>query len=107
MFKAGVIKNRKLSNGDLFAVLNLLDYCTTYLLITTGGEELMPLGASVIEGYGMLGLLFYKLVVTLAVIVCSRRLFTESLWSLLNGAFAGVVVWNNIGLAANCFYSLL
>lgn len=63
----------------------------------------MPLGASVIEGYGMLGLLFYKLVVTLAVIVCSRRLFTESLWSLLNGAFAGVVMWNNIGLAANCF----
>lgn len=105
MPKARITKNRKLSNGDLFAVLNLLDYSTTYLLITTGGEELMPLGASVIEDYGMLGLLFYKLIVTLVVIFCSKRLFTESLWSLLNGAFAGVVVWNNVGLFLSVFFS--
>jgi|TARA_R110000851_G_scaffold201021_1_gene352203 hypothetical protein len=105
MPKTRIIKNRKLSNGDLFAVLNLLDYSTTYLLITTGGEELMPLGASVIDGYGMLGLLFYKLVVTLIVIFCSKRLFTESLWSLLNGAFAGVVIWNNVGLFLSVFFS--
>ena len=105
MPKTRIIKNRKLSNGDLFAVLNLLDYSTTYLLITTGGEELMPLGASVIDGYGMLGLLFYKLVVTLIVIFCSKRLFTESLWSLLNGAFAGVVIWNNVGLFLSVFFN--
>lgn len=105
MSKTRITKSRKLSNGDLFAVLNLLDYSTTYLLITTGGEELMPLGASVIEDYGILGLLFYKLIVTLAVIFCSKRLFTESLWSLLNGAFAGVVIWNNIGLFLSVFFN--
>lgn len=88
-------------------VLNLIDYCTTNLLITTGGEELMPLAASIISNQGMGGLLVYKLVLTFLVILASKKFFTASIWSLLNGAFTGVVLWNTMGLAANCFYSLL
>jgi len=107
MLKARISKNARLSSGDLFVVLNLIDYCTTNLLITTGGEELMPLAASIISEQGMTGLLLYKLSLTFFVVITSKKLFTKSAWSLLNGAFSGIVLWNTIGLAANCLYSLL
>ena len=105
MYQTGVTQEKlDLSQANFFIVLNLLDYLTTHLLISMDGEELMPLGASVISDYGMPGLLFYKLSVTLAVLIIAKRFrFKDSLWNLLNGAFTGVILWNNLGV----FLSLL
>lgn len=65
----------------------------------------MPLGAHMIEAYGMYGLFLYKVAVTSFVVFVLRFLdCRESFWSLLNGAFTGVVLWNTAGLVADCFY---
>ena len=83
-------------------MLNLIDFCTTNTLLSMGGEELMPLGLKVIEAYGMPGLLFYKIIVSMAVIYLFKTLkIRANLWDLLNGAFAGIVTWNNAGIAAS------
>ena len=88
----------------LFIVLNIIDYCTTNSLLFLGGEEVMPLGVAVIESYGMLGLFLYKITITAAVVIFSRIIaFRDSLWDLLNGIFAGIVTWNNVGIAASIF----
>lgn len=97
--------HRPISNAALFVVLNLLDYITTHILISTDGEELMPLGIHVIENYGFPGLLAYKLFLTAAVVGVSKvARFRESLWSLLNGAFTGVILWNTLGIVLSLFF---
>jgi hypothetical protein len=98
--------HRPISNASLFVVLNLLDYTTTHILISTDGEELMPLGIHVIENYGFPGLLAYKLALTAVVIGVSKLAnFRDSLWNLLNGAFTGVVLWNTLGAFLSMFVS--
>ena len=100
MYKAGVSKKFLISQENFFLILNLLDYLTTHILISGDGEELMPVGFHVIENYGMPGLLAYKLLLTFVILGISKPLkFSESLWSLLNGAFTGVVLWNTLGIA--------
>ncbi len=86
-------------------VLNLIDYCVTNILITTGGEELMPLAASIIEDYGMSGLLFYKLTLTFFVIIASRKFFRDPVWDLLNGVFTGIVLWNTFGIVLGLLFN--
>tara|TARA_A200000159_G_scaffold78844_1_gene73069 strand:- start:345 stop:632 length:288 start_codon:yes stop_codon:yes gene_type:complete len=89
---------------QLFIMLNIIDFCTTSTLLSMGGEELMPLGLEVIKTYGMLGLLLYKLVVSLSVIYVLRFLNPrERVWDLLNGAFTGIVLWNNLGIFLSIF----
>ena len=89
---------------QLFIMLNIIDFCTTNTLLSMGGEELMPLGLQVIESYGMPGLLLYKLAISLSVIYTLRFFkLRERVWDLLNGAFTGIVMWNNIGIAASIF----
>ena len=85
-------------------MLNIIDFCTTKTLLSMGGEELMPLGLEVIETYGMPGLLLYKLVLSVSVIY-ALRLFKvrERVWGLLNGSFAGIVLWNNLGIFLSIF----
>ena len=96
---------KQLSNQAFFAVLNSLDYLTTHILITTDGQELMPVGASVIENYGMPGLFLFKTSLTL-VIICIGKLarFKDTLWDLLNGALTAVVVWNSLGIFLSMFF---
>lgn len=105
MYKTGVSKKFLISHENFFLILNLLDYLTTHILISGDGEELMPVGFHVIENYGMPGLLAYKLLLTFAVLGVSRLFkFSESLWSLLNGAFTGVVLWNSTGIFLSIFF---
>ena len=104
MYKTGVIEKQGISHGNFFIILNLIDYLTTHILISMDGEELMPVGFHVIEAYGMPGLLAYKLLVTFFVLGVGKVFkFSDSLWGLLNGAFTGVILWNNLGV----FLSLL
>jgi len=92
---------------QLFIMLNLIDFSTTNLLLSLGGEEIMPVGVAVITAFGMPGLLLYKLAVTLCVIYLFRILKSrDKLWDLLNGAFAGIVTWNNVGIAASIITEL-
>ena len=105
MCKAGVSKKFLMSHENFFVILNLLDYLTTHILIAGDGEELMPAGFYVIENYGMPGLLTYKLLVTFAVLGVGRLFrFSSSLWSLLNGAFTGVILWNTLGIVLSLFF---
>ena len=105
MYKTGALKKQlQLSHGNFFIILNLLDYLTTHVLISLDGQELMPFGAQVIQDYGMPGLLSYKLSLTFLILILGIRLkFSNSLWSVLNGVFTGIVTWNNLGV----FLSLL
>ena len=107
MFETGALKNQlKLGHGNFFIVLNLLDYLTTHVLISLDGQELMPFGAQVIQDYGMLGLLFYKLSLTFLILFLGIRLkFSRSLWSVLNGVFTGIVTWNNLGIVLGLFFN--
>lgn len=107
MSEAGIhYWKRGLSHQAFFVLLNLLDYLLTHSLISTGGEELMPLGAHMIEAYGMYGLFLYKVVVTSFVVFTLRLLdCRESLWSLLNGTFTGIVIWNTTGIVLDLFFS--
>ena len=106
MCKAGVSKKFLIGHESFFVILNLLDYLTTHILIAGDGEELMPIGFHVIENYGMLGLFAYKLLVTFAVLGTGRLFkFSDSLWSLLNGAFTGVILWNSFGVFLSIFFT--
>ena len=106
MLKTGAVKKQTLSHAAFFLTLNLLDYLTTHTLISMDGEELMPLGYNVIEAYGMPGLLAYKLFITFVILAISIRFkFQDSLWGLLNGAFTGVVLWNNLGIFSSLFFN--
>ncbi len=106
MYKTGVITRKGISHGNFFIILNLIDYITTHILISMDGEELMPLGFHVIENYGMPGLLFYKLSLTFCVLAIAKAFkFTDSLWSLLNGAFTGVILWNTLGIVLGLFFN--
>ena len=97
---------RGLSHQAFFVLLNLLDYFLTHSLISTGGEELMPLGAHMIEAHGMFGLFMYKVVVTSAVVLTLNFLSCrENFWRLLNGTFTGVVLWNTTGIVLGLFLS--
>ena len=89
-----------------FVVLNLIDYCTTNLLLSLGGQEVMPVSDYVIQNHGMLGLFVFKLAVTVFVIY-GTRIFSmdDRLWGLLNGAFTAVVLWNNAGIILSAFLS--
>ena len=89
-----------------FVILNLIDYCTTNLLLSLGGQEVMPVSDYVIQDYGMLGLFVFKLAVTVFVIY-GTRIFSmdDRLWGLLNGAFTAVVLWNNTGIILSAFLS--
>ncbi len=91
---------------QLFVLLNLMDFCTTNLLLSLDGEEVMPISATVIEALGMPGLFSYKVITSLAVIY-ALRLFKakDSLWDLLNGAFTGVIIWNNVGVFLTALFS--
>jgi len=106
MFETGALKKQlRLGHGNFFIVLNLLDYLTTHVLISLDGQELMPFGAQVIQDYGMPGLLFYKLSLTFLILTLGIRLkFSDSLWSILNGVFAGIVTWNNLGIFLSVFF---
>jgi|SaaInlV_120m_DNA_3_1039746.scaffolds.fasta_scaffold18646_2 hypothetical protein len=97
---------RSLSHQAFFAVLNLLDYFLTHSLISAGGEELMPLGAHMIEDYGMYGLFIYKVVVTCVVLLILNSLnCKENFWKLLNGAFTGIILWNNVGIVLGLLFN--
>ena len=105
MYKAGVHKHFTMKASGFFVVLNLLDYLTTHILLSLDGQEVMPMGDWVIRNYDMLGLYAYKLVVTAAVLVLASVLkFKDSLWSLLNGTFAGIVLWNTLGIVLSLFF---
>ena len=104
MHKTGASEKRGISHGNLFVILNLIDYLTTHILISMDGEELMPVGFHVIEAYGMPGLLTYKLLITFAVLGVGKLFkFSDSLWNLLNGAFTGVILWNTLGIVLSLF----
>ena len=86
-------------------MLNIIDFCTTKTLLSMGGEELMPLGLKVIEASGMPGLLSYKLALSVSVIYTLRFFkLRERIWDLLNGSFAGIVLWNNLGIVLSFFF---
>ena len=96
---------RGLSHQAFFVVLNLLDYLSTHSLMSTGGEELMPLGKLMIDFAGMPGLFLYKIAVTALVLLTLDFLkFKDTFWRLLNGVFTGIILWNTLGIAASCFY---
>ena len=100
MYKTGAITKSRIGYDVFFVILNLIDYITTHTLISMDGEELMPLGFHVIQSYGMVGLLLYKLTITLCVLGLSRTIrFSSSAWDLLNGAFTAIVLWNTLGIA--------
>ena len=105
MCKAGVSKKFLMSHESFFVILNLLDYLTTHILITGDGEELMPAGAWVIAEAGMPGLLLFKLGLTAALLTIFRRFKpSDSMWSLLNGALTGVILWNTLGVLLGCLH---
>lgn len=106
MHKTGDNKSRRdLAHGSFFLFLNILDYLTTHLLIITGGMEVMPLGASVIETHGLAGLFVYKMGLTSLVLIATLRFkFSETFWNLLNGAFTGIVMWNSMGSFLSIFF---
>ena len=106
MYKAGDDKFRRdLAHGGFFLFLNILDYLTTHLLITTGGMEIMPLGASVIESHGLAGLFTYKMGLTALVLIATLKFkFSETFWNLLNGVFTGIVTWNSMGSFLSIFF---
>ena len=106
MYKAGVTEKQGISHGNLFVILNLIDYLTTHILISMDGEELMPVGFHVIEAFGMPGLFAYKLLTTFAVLGVAKLFkFSDSLWNLLNGAFTGVILWNTLGIVLSLFFN--
>ena len=95
---------RGLSHQVFFVVLNLLDYLSTHSLISTGGEELMPLGKLMIDSAGMPGLFLYKIAVTALVLLALDFLkFKDAFWRLLNGAFTGIILWNTLGIFLSIF----
>ena len=64
----------------------------------------MPLGAAVIRDYGLSGLLVYKVSLPVFLLVVSLKIkFSETFWSLLNGAFVGIVTWNSLGIFLSIF----
>tara|TARA_B100000212_G_scaffold287880_1_gene228792 strand:+ start:3043 stop:3261 length:219 start_codon:yes stop_codon:yes gene_type:complete len=70
------------------------------------GEELMPVGFHVIEDFGLPGLLIYKLSLTFCILGIAKAFkFSDSLWSLLNGAFTGVILWNTLGVVLSLFFN--
>ena len=106
MHKTGAaITEKSLANAGFFLFLNILDYLTTHSLIMSGGVEVMPIGAVVIRDYGVAGLFIYK--VTLPVVLfffTIRFRFSQTFWDLLNGAFAGIVAWNSLGIFLSIFF---
>jgi hypothetical protein len=103
MYETGL--HRQISHQAFFVILNLLDYLTTHTLISTDGQELMPVGSAVIENYGLIGLLVFKLSLTSLVILLGKTFsFKDSLWELLNGFLTAVVVWNSTGIFLSMFF---
>lgn len=105
MYKAGADKpGRDLASAGFFIFLNILDYLTTHLLVSTGGLEIMPIGAAIIRDYGLPGLLVYKSGIPVLLVVASLRVnFSRTFWNLLNGAFTGIVIWNSLGAFSSIF----
>lgn len=103
MYETGL--HRQISHQAFFVILNLLDYLTTHTLISTDGQELMPVGNAIIENYGLTGLLAFKLSLTFLVILLGKVFrFKDSLWELLNGFLTAVVVWNSTGIFLSMFF---
>ena len=106
MHKTGAaITGKNLANAGFFLFLNILDYLTTHSLITSGGVEIMPVGAAVIRDYGLHGLFIYKVSLPVFLLAVSSRIkFSETFWNLLNGAFVGIVTWNSLGIFLSIFF---
>ena len=106
MYKTGAaITEKRLANAGFFLFLNILDYLTTHSLITSGGVEVMPLGAAVIRDYGLTGLFIYKVTLPIVLFFFTIRFrFSQTFWDLLNGAFVGIVTWNSLGIFLSIFF---
>ena len=81
----------------LFIVLNLADFCTTASIISMGGKEVMPVAKGFIDGYGLTGLFFHKLVIASGIAYLCRD-FAKRWWDLLNALFSAIVTWNTLQL---------
>ena len=106
MCKTGATINEKsLTNAGFFLFLNILDYLTTHSLITSGGVDVMPLGAAIIRDYGLIGLFVYKITLPVVLFFFDIKFrFSQTFWDLLNGAFVGIVTWNSLGIFLSIFF---
>jgi hypothetical protein len=86
----------------LFLLLNLMDFCTTAVIISRGGVELMPIAAGFIEWYGLLGLFLHKFVIAAGLgYLCRNQ--SQRTWEVINWCFALIIAWNS----SQIFFDLL
>ena len=82
---------------SLFIALNLADFCTTACIILLGGIEVMPVARGMLDGFGLPGLFFYKLIVACGVGYLCKE-FSNKWWNLLNSLLTAIVCWNTTQL---------
>ena len=81
----------------LFIALNLADFCTTACIILLGGIEVMPIARGMLEGWGLYGLFFHKLVVACGIGYLFKG-FRRKWWELVNNLLTAIVLWNTTQL---------
>jgi len=79
----------------LFLLLNLMDFCTTAVIISRGGVELMPIAAGFIEWYGLLGLFLHKFFIAAGLGYLIRNQ-SEKFWAVVNWCLAVIITWNSV-----------
>lgn len=97
-------KGMKYSLTILFIVFNLLDWLITCNIILHGGIEVMPIAWYIIENYGLLGLLLFKMLTTIIVVSLLHKFKFDRLLLHLNIIMAIICLW---GIVAELiiFYS--
>ena len=78
----------------LFLLLNLMDFCTTAVIISRGGVELMPIAAGFLEWYGLFGLFLHKFVIAAGLGYLCRNQSLRT-WEVINWCFALIIAWNS------------
>jgi hypothetical protein len=82
-----------------FTLLNALDAFLTAGILASGGREMMPVAAYMIEHFGIVALAMLKAAIGAAVIVVlcrfeSERFSGQTVSAGLNLALGGVCIWN-------------
>ena len=80
----------------LFTGLNFLDYVSTKMFLTVGGEEMMPVASYILSIAGFTGLLWLKIISIVIILIFLNR-FSIRMLQILNLVFI-IVVLNNFAV---------
>ena len=72
----------KLALGSLFLFLNIVDFCLTYITLTSGMcvQEANPIINTLIENYGWNFVFAYKILMSLIILIGLHFIFSRKAW---------------------------